>query len=72
MKSVLERLGDMEIPRLRVGVGRDPAAEGLTEHVLGRFKPDEKKAADEMVKRACSAVMHWIDVGITEAMNEFN
>ena len=72
MKSVLERLGDTEIPRLRVGVGRDPAAEGLTEHVLGKFKPDEKAAADEIVKRACDAVMRWIDAGITEAMNEYN
>lgn len=72
MKSVLERLGTKEVPRLRVGVGNDPSASDLSEHVLGKFKPDERKSVAETVGRAVAATLCWVENGIDPAMNEFN
>lgn len=72
MKSALERLGTREIPRLRLGVGEKVPGGPLTDHVLGKFKPDEREAVDEMVARAAEAALRWIEAGITTTMNEFN
>ena len=70
MKSIIERLGTQAFPRLRIGVGKD--AGELAEHVLSKFKPDERPVVDEAVERAADAVMVWLDDGIDKAMNLFN
>lgn len=71
MKSIVERLGSRDIPRLRLGVGQDTGGP-LADHVLGKFHPDEKQTVDEMVRRACDATLRWIESGVVDAMNEFN
>jgi len=40
LRSIIERLGDKNIPRLKLGVGRPQ--EDSVDHVLSKFKPDEK------------------------------
>ncbi len=42
-KSVIERLGTDQFPRLRVGVGGGEPGRDLADHVLGRFGPDESR-----------------------------
>lgn len=74
MRSVLERLGTKDVPRLRMGIGQDidGGGGGLTNHVLGKFKPQERKVVDEMVDGATRAAIRCIEAGITATMNEFN
>jgi peptidyl-tRNA hydrolase, PTH1 family len=72
MKSIIERLGTQDFPRLRIGIGKDPGAAELTGHVLGKFRPDERPVVDDAIDRAAEAVMVWLDEGITTAMNRFN
>lgn len=72
MKSVVERLGTRDFARLRVGVGRDGSQGDLTDHVLGKFKPDERKLVDEVVEESTRAVLRFIDSGAAAAMSEFN
>jgi PTH1 family peptidyl-tRNA hydrolase len=70
LKSVIQELGTIEIPRLRVGVGRQNGE--LKNHVLGRFDADEKPQIDEAVKRAADAAEMFAKESILAAMNKYN
>jgi peptidyl-tRNA hydrolase, PTH1 family len=70
LKSVIQELGTVEFPRLRVGVGRQ--AGELKNHVLGRFSTDEKAQIDAAVKRAADAAELFAKENILAAMNRFN
>jgi PTH1 family peptidyl-tRNA hydrolase len=73
LKSIIERLGDEEFPRLRIGVGLDTSPSGdLVQHVLGPFSADERPQRNEAVGRAVEAVLGYLDEGIARAMNAFN
>ena len=70
LKSIIQELGTVEFPRLRVGVGRQ--AGELKNHVLGRFSVDEKTQIDAAVKRAADAAELFAKEDILAAMNRFN
>ncbi len=70
LKSVIQELGTVEFPRLRVGVGRQ--AGELKNHVLGRFSAGEKAQIDAAVKRAADAAELFAKENILAAMNRFN
>jgi PTH1 family peptidyl-tRNA hydrolase len=74
LASVLEALGTLEVPRLRLGVG--PAhtvpTDLLAEFVLSRFEPGERPVVDRMVGRAAEATKAWAAMGIEAAMNVYN
>jgi peptidyl-tRNA hydrolase, PTH1 family len=72
LKSLIERLGTEEFPRLRVGVGRPADRSEMVGHVLSRFTPVERAAMDESLGRAADAVeLVWRD-GLERAMNVVN
>jgi PTH1 family peptidyl-tRNA hydrolase len=70
LKSVIQELGTMEFPRLRVGVGRQPGE--LKNHVLGRFSEEERAHIDAAVKRAADAAELFAKENILAAMNRYN
>jgi len=70
LKSVIQELGTVEFPRLRIGVGRQPGE--LKSHVLGRFDAEEKVQIDGAVKRAADAAELFAREDILAAMNKFN
>lgn len=72
MRSVIERVGRQDIPRLRIGVGRGGGGGGLAKHVLAKFRPEEKPLVDRAVARSADAVLEWVEHGIEAAMNRFN
>ncbi|MFP3939614.1 MAG: aminoacyl-tRNA hydrolase [Acidobacteriota bacterium] len=75
VESVVENLRTDAVPRLRLGcAGEDgpPGGEELVDYVLSPFRPDEEKAAAEMVERAADACQAWLDHGIEVAMNRYN
>jgi PTH1 family peptidyl-tRNA hydrolase len=72
LKSLIEHLGTVEFPRLRVGVGRGDPRRDLADHVLARFDPDEEDSVNEAVARAADAVETFLAEGILAAMNRFN
>ncbi len=71
LKSLIAHLGSDRFPRVRVGIGRDPAGETVG-HVLGRFAPDEQPVVDAAIRRAADAVTVALRDGWDRAMNEFN
>lgn len=72
LKSIIERLGTQDFHRLRIGVGSNATAQDLSDHVLSRFRPEEREAVEDMVARAADAALLWASAGVERAMNEFN
>lgn len=75
MKSVIERLGTKDIPRLRIGVGR-PSVEGqrneVLEHVLEKFEPEELKTIEKILKDAPEQFKILANETDEAAMNQIN
>src|SRR5215510_4735433 len=55
LKSVIERLGTTEFPRLRLGVGRGDARRDLADHVLAKFETGEQSVLEQFITRAADA-----------------
>jgi PTH1 family peptidyl-tRNA hydrolase len=72
LKSIIAALGTNEFPRMWIGVGRPPPAMDPIDHVLTRFRPEEKDAIEVAITTAADAVEYWIAYGIDETMNRFN
>ncbi len=72
LKSIVGRLGTLDVPRLRIGVGRGDGRRELADHVLGKFAEDERDAVEAAVLRAADASVIFVTDGIERAMNAFN
>ena len=72
LKSIIERLGTAEFPRLRLGVGRGDGRRDLADHVLSKFDAAERAALDEFISRAADAAAMFAVDGIAKVMNVYN
>lgn len=73
LASIIEAMGGGDFARLRVGIGRqEGGGEGLTEHVLGRFREEERRIVQEAVANAVAAIECWRSEGLGAAMERFN
>ena len=68
--SIVQCLGTREIPRVRLGIGKDEG--DLADRVLRPFAKAELPAVDQMIADAADAVEAVVLEGITAAMNRFN
>ncbi len=72
MASVIEAFHTPEIPRLRLGIGREDLPQDLTDYVLGEFTPEEERELDALLDKAAQAIEVFFERGIEAVMNEFN
>ena len=72
IRSMIGAFGNGDFARLRIGVGRPEGAKEVTDHVLGRFSKDEKKALDQLILRTRDAAVTVLCDGVNEGMNKFN
>jgi peptidyl-tRNA hydrolase, PTH1 family len=72
LKSVIERLGTQEFPRLRLGVGRGDGRRDLADHVLSKFEPGERAELEMFIARAADAAEMFAMEGILPVMNKYN
>lgn len=72
MKSVIERLGTREVPRLRIGVGTEPAPGLRADHVLGKFTPGEREVIETAIDHAVDACICSLEQGLDTAMDRYN
>ena len=72
LSSIIERLGDANFPRLRIGVGSEGTIRDLSEYVLSDFKEDELIDVEGAISQAVAACECWLRVGINKAMNTYN
>lgn len=71
LRSVIDSLGTMEFPRLRLGIG-DNDVRDKTEYVLENFNKRESKIIKNMLIDAPSFIEYYIKNGIESTMNRFN
>jgi len=72
MKSIIQRLGSNQFPRLRVGIGRPPGRMDPAAYVLQNFSDEEEALMAQVRDRAGRALETWLTSGIDAAMNAFN
>jgi PTH1 family peptidyl-tRNA hydrolase len=72
VKSIIERLGTQEFPRLRLGVGRGDGRRDLADHVLAKFEPDEQPELESFIAKAADAAEMFAVEGIEKVMNMYN
>ena len=72
LKSIIERLGTMEFPRLRLGVGRGDGRRDLADHVLSTFERGERAELESFIARAADAAEMFAAEGISKVMNVYN
>jgi PTH1 family peptidyl-tRNA hydrolase len=69
--SIQEHLGTDAYTRLRIGVGQ-PEQGDAVDFVLSKFRPAERKVAEDSVALAGQAVLVWARSGTEACMNRFN
>ncbi len=72
VKSIIERLGNEDFPRLRVGIGRPPGKMDPAAYVLQDFSAEQLEIMREVYDRAADAIETWLRDGITLAMSRHN
>ena len=72
LKSIVERLGTQEFPRLRLGIGRGDSRRDLADHVLSTFEPGERAELETFIARAADAAEMFAVDGIDKVMNVYN
>jgi PTH1 family peptidyl-tRNA hydrolase len=72
LRSIVDRLGTTDFPRLRLGVGRGDARRDLAGHVLSKFERDETAALESFVARAADAAEMFAASDILKVMNTYN
>ena len=72
MRSIVERLGTTEFPRLRLGVGRGDARRDLADHVLAKFEKSESADLETFIARAADAAEMFAVADIEKVMRTYN
>ena len=72
MQSIIDSFGTSDIPRLRIGIGPQPAGWDSADFVLSRFSVEEEKLLAESLRAAGEAVLVTAQGGLEAAMNRFN
>jgi peptidyl-tRNA hydrolase, PTH1 family len=72
IKSIIDRLGTQEFPRLRLGVGRGDGRRELSDHVLAKFERGEQAELESFIARAADAAEMFAAEGILKVMNVYN
>lgn len=72
LKSIIEKLGAQDFPRVRLGIAPDHPVTNASDFVLGEFPKKDRDALAEMVARAADAVEAVLTTGIVSAMSKYN
>lgn len=72
LKSIDQLLGRQDYPRLRMGIGTATQPGQQVNHVLGRWKTEEREALQNFIEGGVKAVKSFVAIGLARAMNEVN
>jgi PTH1 family peptidyl-tRNA hydrolase len=73
LADIQARLGRSDFARLRVGIGRPPAAAtDVIDYVLAPFDAGEIARLDGLLDSACDAIEAALREGVVRAMNRIN
>ena len=72
MKSIIENLGTIEFPRIRIGIGKPRENEDKIKYVIGKLSTKTKEELEQGTTKAAEAAIEILKSGIDTAMNKFN
>jgi PTH1 family peptidyl-tRNA hydrolase len=72
LKSIIEKLGGQDFPRLRLGIAPDHPINDAADFVLSEFPKKDCDALAQMVARAADAVEAVLTTGVANAMSKYN
>lgn len=72
LKSISAQLGTRDYARLRIGVGRPPAGEGVRDFLLAPLASSSAAELAQSLPEADAAIELWVRDGIERAMNLVN
>ena len=73
LKSIIEKLGSDNFPRLKIGVGQKPHPDyDLADWVLGHFPENDKATLRARVEVIRSSVLAWLDGDFDAAVRALN
>lgn len=72
MRNIIDLLGDSNIKRIRVGVGKDPLIP-VVDYVLGKTKKEDLEVYNQALDKASDALIYWLDHDdFSKVMSNFN
>jgi len=72
LKSIIEKLGSQQFPRLRIGIAPEHQLADTRDFVLGEFSKPERATLAVTVAEAADAVEVLLNSGIEESMSKYN
>jgi PTH1 family peptidyl-tRNA hydrolase len=72
VRSVAETLGNQDFIRVRIGLGRPPAAQEGKDYLLETMSAAARATLEDSIQRAADAVESIITDGLERAMGRFN
>lgn len=72
MRNIIDLLGDSNIKRIRVGIGKDPLIP-VVDYVLGKTKKEDLEVYNQALDKASDALIYWLDHDdFNKVMSNFN
>ena len=72
MRNIIDLLGDSNIKRIRVGIGKDPLIP-VVDYVLGKTKKEDLEVYNQALDKASDALIYWLDHDdFSKVMSNFN
>ena len=72
MESIIDALGNPNVPRIRIGIGRPPPGVDEIPYVLGGFTAEEAPLIAEGLSMAQDAALDVLSHGLDWSMNRYN
>jgi PTH1 family peptidyl-tRNA hydrolase len=72
LASIINRLGNENFPRLRIGIGRPVGRMPASDYVLQDFSNSERKQLGGILDSCLGAVKVFVTTGMESAMNQYN
>ncbi len=72
LKDIIRVLGNEKFARLRIGIGSKDEHQVLTDHVLGKWSPEEQKALPAILEDAAEMAKLSTHIGLQRAMSRVN
>lgn len=72
MQSIIQQLGTLDFPRLRLGIGRPTGKKSAASYVLKDFSTDENEFLPVILDQGVDAALTFVTDGIDIAMNNYN
>ena len=71
MLSIIEALGSLNFPRMRLGIGK-PVNQSVVDYVLSPFCEEEWQRVEKIIEIASKALDDLLYIGLTKTMTKYN